>query len=348
MIECIFTVDYEIYGNGLGSLRDLVHEPGERLQAVFRTWAAPCVVFVEAAEMEVIGSRGSDAAIDPVERQIREFHADGFEIGLHLHPQWYNARYEAGRWRLDFEEYNLCRLLPDRIDQIVERSIAYLRRVLGVPDYTPHSFRAGNWLLQPTAAAARSLARHGLEVDSSVFKGGRQRQQGLDYRRARRNGYYWAFSDDVNVPDAEGLLLELPTFTRMVPIWRMLTTKRLALQQKAPGDLRRPSGRLARLRDYARCSYPQKLDFCRLSTAEMIRILDRELSLDRMDPETYRPIVAIGHTKDLVEPESVARFLSCLKTKAIPVTTLREAHQKIARLPTDQERRGRRPGPETE
>src|SRR4051812_4633060 len=36
MIECIFTIDYEIYGNGTGSLRDLVLEPAARLADLFR------------------------------------------------------------------------------------------------------------------------------------------------------------------------------------------------------------------------------------------------------------------------------------------------------------------------
>ena len=36
MIECIFTIDYEIYGNGEGSLKELVYEPAEKLMAIFR------------------------------------------------------------------------------------------------------------------------------------------------------------------------------------------------------------------------------------------------------------------------------------------------------------------------
>ena len=35
MIECIFTIDYEIYGNGQGSLKELVYDPMERLLAIF-------------------------------------------------------------------------------------------------------------------------------------------------------------------------------------------------------------------------------------------------------------------------------------------------------------------------
>jgi hypothetical protein len=36
MIECIFTIDYEIYGNGEGSLVELLHEPAEKLRTLFK------------------------------------------------------------------------------------------------------------------------------------------------------------------------------------------------------------------------------------------------------------------------------------------------------------------------
>ena len=329
MIECIFTVDYEIYGNGEGSLRELVYEPAESLKAVFRRWNASCVVFVEAAELEIIGSEGADTAIDLIEQQIREFHREGFEVGLHLHPQWYNARQKDAQWQLDYGEYNLCSLSLDRIDQIVDRSIAYLRKVLGAPGYNPLSFRAGNWLLQPTGAAAKSLAEHGIKVDSSVFKGGLQHQHNLDYRRSRKNGYYWTFSEDVNVPNPRGVLFEIPTFTKMVPIWKMFTAKRIGLQQKGPANTQGRQKRLARLRDFSRFRHPMKLDFCRLTATEMIRMFDLEMERDRRKPALFRPIVAIGHTKDLVDLETVESFLSYLRRKGIPVSTFRDVYAKI-------------------
>jgi hypothetical protein len=329
MIECIFTVDYEIYGNGEGSLKELVYEPAEKLMAVFRKWNARCVVFVEAAELELIKSERIDPAIELVERQIREFHGAGFEVGLHLHPQWYNASYRNGSWQLDYGEYNLCRLSPERIDEIIGRSIAYLRKVLKTPGYNPLSFRAGNWLLQPTGAAAKSLAGHGIKVDSTVFKGGLQHQNDLDYRRSRKNGYYWAFSEDVNVPDPQGILLEIPTFTKMAPIWKMFTVKRIGLQQKGSVNAQHRQKRLARLRDFSRFRQPMKLDFCRLTATEMIRIFDQELKNDRKDPILFRPIVAIGHTKDLIDLETVGTFLSYLRGKAVPVSTFWDVHNKI-------------------
>ena len=329
MIECIFTVDYEIYGNGEGSLRELVYEPAEKLKAVLRKWNARCVVFVEAAELEIIGSERTDPAIDLVERQIREFYGEGFEVGLHLHPQWYNACHKNAQWQLDYDEYNLCLLSPERIDQIIDRSIAYLRKVLGAPGYNPLSFRAGNWLLQPTGTAAKALAGHGIKVDSSVFKGGLQHQNDLDYRRSRMNGYYWTFSEDVNVPDPRGILIEIPTFTAMVPVWKMFTAKRIGLQKKGLAKTQHRQKRLARLRDFSRFRHPMKLDFCRLTLKELVRMLDKEKEKDQKNPGVFRPIVVIGHTKDLVDFNTVEMFLSYLQKSQIKISTFSDISRKI-------------------
>src|SRR5437868_9842034 len=232
MLECIFTLDYEIYGDGHGSLRELVYEPAKRLKEVFEDAGAKLVVFVEVAELEKIDEVRTDSAIDDVKAQIREFHRDGHEIALHIHPQWYNASYQDGTWKLDYSEYNLCTLAEDRIDSIVARSIRFLREVLDDADFIPVSFRAGNWLFQPTAVISGVLSRHGIKIDSSVYKGGRQRQHELDYRAAIANGYYWNFSADVNVSELTGPLLEIPVYTRMVPFWKMATAKRIGLQSK--------------------------------------------------------------------------------------------------------------------
>ncbi len=326
MIEIIVTVDYEIYGNGTGSLRDLIYEPTEKLRTIFKKWNAPWVAFIEAAELEAFSTARTDPAIDLVERQVSELYRDGAEIGLHLHPQWYNARRTGTAWHPDYSEYNLCFLPPDRIDEIVGRSISYLRRTLGEPGFVPLSFRAGNWLLQPTAAAARSLSEHGIRVDSSVFKGGLQRDRGLDYRRSRKNGYYWMFSEDVNIPDPHGRLLELPTYTRMVPIWQMITAKRLSLQRKGTDQQR--SNKLARMREFARLLHPMKLDFCRQTAEQMIKMIEFEMMKDQKERDVYRPLVAIGHTKDLVETDTLEFFITHLQNASIPVVGFRSVYDK--------------------
>ena len=89
MIECIFTIDYEIYGNGEGSLKELVFYPAEKLGNIFKKADCRFVAFIEAAELELIETKRTDPAIDDVKNQMQTFYAEGFEIGLHLHPQWY-------------------------------------------------------------------------------------------------------------------------------------------------------------------------------------------------------------------------------------------------------------------
>lgn len=328
MIECIFTIDYEIYGNGEGSLNEHVYTPAERLATIFRKWNVRFVSFVEVAELEMMETEGTDPAIDLVKQQMQNFYKDGFELGLHIHPQWYNAHYESGRWLLDYSEYNLCTLPQERITDIVNRSVTYMQNTLKESKFIPLSFRAGNWLFQPTKTAARVLAETGIKIDSSVFKGGLQHQHSLDYRRCLKNGYYWTFSEQVDVPDPNGTLLELPTHTKMVPIWKMLTTKRINMQRRTPSSDYSRTNHLLRLKDFLRFSHPLKLDFCRMTMDELTRMIDGVIKEDKESPDLFKPIVIIGHTKDLVDFETVESFLLYLLKNGIKVSTFGDVYKR--------------------
>jgi hypothetical protein len=334
VIEVVFTLDYEIYGNGEGSLRELVYEPARRLKGVFDEFGAKFLVFVETAELEKIDGCRTDTAIEEVKAQVRDFHHHGFEIGLHLHPQWCNARYENGRWELDYREYNLCTLPEHRIQEIVRGAIDYLRGLLAEPGFVPLSFRAGNWLFQPSETAARVLAREGMKIDSSVFKGGVQHKHKLDYRGALQNGCFWAFNGDVLTVDAAGPMLEIPIYTKMVPFWKMATSKRLGLQQHGSSGAKIARQKWSRLRDFARFYQPLKFDFCRMTLDELMKMVETAIREDEENPAAYKPIVAIGHTKDLVDLETVQAFLAFLKKKGITVSTLREAYPQCRRQST--------------
>lgn len=330
MIDFVFTIDYEIYGNGTGSLHELVYEPARCLKLLFDQYGAKFMPFVEIAEFEKIEAQGTDPAIDLVKQQIAEFHRDGFEIGLHLHPQWANARFEKGRWILDGSEYNLCTLSRARIVEIVDGSLAYLRYVIDTSAFTPLSFRAGNWLFQPTATAANVLAEKGIRIDSSVFKGGLQRRYQLDYRPSLKNGYFWPFRSDVNRADAAGPWIEVPIHTEMVPAWRMATSKRMAYKNQFGMNSQSAQQKLVRGLDFLRLKYPLKLDFCRMTLNEMLSMMEKVIRQDREDPETYRPIISIGHTKDLTDFQTVDSFLAFLKGRSIAITTFAGSYPKLS------------------
>jgi catechol 2,3-dioxygenase-like lactoylglutathione lyase family enzyme len=320
MVECVFTLDYEIYGNGQGSLQELVLDPTRQLADIFQEFGAPLVVFAEAIEFARMEENHSDPDSAGVRNQLRELRAAGHEIALHLHPWWANARHEDGHWRLDWSERSICRLKPDRVDAIVSEAIRYLRDALNDPGFTPMSFRSGLCAMQPTPVVANVLARYGVLLDSSVFKGGRVRGLGLDYRPALANGNFWRFDADVNVPDRDGILWEIPIHTQMVPFWRMLGRKRLKLQKKVPGaNNGTPLPR--RWRDLLRFHYPRKLDFCRMTSEEMCESVEVILEQRRVREGERTVVVAIGHSKDFVDAEAVRRFLKYLQQQAVAVTT---------------------------
>lgn len=329
MIDFIFTIDYEIYGNGEGALKELIFEPTRRLQKIFNQAGAKLVFFVEVAELEKIEEAKSDPAIIVVNEQIKDLYNEGHEIALHLHPQWYKGNYKNSKWALDNSEYNLCVLPEKRIIEIVDSSINYLRFVLSDPDYTPLSFRAGNWLFQPTQPAAKILNSRGIKIDSSVFKGGLQYNYKLDYRKTIGNGYFWTFCDDVNIPDPDGILCEVPIYTKMVPFWKMITAKRVGLQQKGGMGNQTIRQKIYRILDRIRLRQPLKFDFCRMTINELTDMMGKIIEEDRHYPKTIKPVVAIGHTKDLFDFKTVEMFLNYLEKQEIKVTTFQTVYQKL-------------------
>ncbi len=166
-----------------------------------------------------------------------------------------------------------------------------------------------------------------------MFKGGLQRGRGLDYRPSLKNGYYWRFQDDVNAEEPDGRLLEIPTYTKLVPFWRMFTNKRLALQRKgnAPAQKANPFHlwqRLNRFRDLVRFRYPLKFDFCRMTIDELTVAIDGMIEEDKKSPASFKPLVAIGHTKDLTDYQTVVAFLTYLRERRINVSTLEEVYDR--------------------
>jgi len=90
--------------------------------------------------------------------------------------------------------------------------------------------------------------------------------------------------------------------------------------------------KIERLRDFMRFQYPRKLDFCRMTLDEMTSLMNGIIEEDRKAPEAYRPVVAIGHTKDLVDFDTIISFLAYLKQNQVPISTFTEIYPKLTRF----------------
>lgn len=329
MLDFIFTIDYEIYGNGKGSLKELVFEPSSKLIGIFKKHKLNLVFFIEVAELEMIEASSADPFLNPVKEQINFLKENGFEIGLHIHPQWYRGRFSNGSWQLDYKEYNLSLLEENRIKEILTRSLNYLRSLVNDPQLTPIVYRAGNWLINPASKIAPILSSLGIKIDSSVYKGGYQRYTGVDFRHAPKKMYYWEFSSDANVPEKPGVLIEMPIYTKLIPTWKFFRGRRLSLEKSSQSSESFNKLFLRRLSDFFRWKVPVKFDFCRLNYQELKKITDDLIEIDKKNPLEYKPIVLIGHTKDKPDAYTIDLFLNYLKENNIRITSFSEAYRKI-------------------
>jgi hypothetical protein len=325
MVGLILTLDYEVYGTGAGDPEALMLRPTDRLLSMLDQFGARATIMAEVAEILAFKRQPEFGPVaSAIEDQLRSAVARGHDVQLHLHPAWFNARYDGHRWQLDSSEYALVDLSPSRITEYLRRGKQYLEELLRPVQsaYRCVAFRAGNWLIQPSREVVAALERSGFLYDTSVFKHGwgSAGPYVLDYRSAHDELLSWVVDpDDINRPSQRVGLREIPIFTRKVLVTSMLTPRRLAMQRRlrrriaqalAPSWPHLGAGRPV---SALRLFYPKKFDFCRMSFREMRGFLNR--AIVRCDgTDTLLPVVAIGHSTELADDGHLRRFVQHVAT----------------------------------
>jgi hypothetical protein len=339
MVGLVFTLDMEVYGTGAGDPEALMLAPTERLLAVMDRYGARATIMAEVAEILAFRRQ---AELRPlairIEELLRSAVARGHDVQLHLHPAWFNARYERGRWRLDSSEYALVGLPPERIAEYLRRGKEYLEELLKPvrPAYRCVAFRAGNWLVQPSREVVRALERCGFRYDTSVFKHGwgSVGPYVLDYRSAHDELLPWRVDpDDINRSSSRAGLWEVPIFSRRVFLPSLLTPRRVSMQRgleqriAAAGEGEAiPALGTGRRTSRLRLFPPKKFDFCRMTFREMRDYLHRALARCGSGGATV-PVVAIGHSTELLDMAPLRRFLEYVGSAcrgSVGWTTFRE------------------------
>ena len=181
MLRVIFTLDYEIHGNGEGCPLELMVEPTRRMMDLFERHGAKLTIMADVAE--ILNFRGDqeqfgrdDCHYDAIAEQLRDAVRRGHDVQLHLHASYFNARRENGRWQQDWSEYNFAGLPLERLNELVRIGKKYLETLLKPvnPRYECIAFRAANWSVSPSRNVVRALVQNGIGIDTSVFKHGRR------------------------------------------------------------------------------------------------------------------------------------------------------------------------------
>ena len=326
MRHLILSVDYEIFGNGTGDVRQHVTEPAEHMARTLARHGAPLTVFVEMEEQvafeENAAAMRHHYGYDPgalIRRQAREFAREGHDLQLHLHPQWHQCKWAGDHWILHHEKLTVDALYeePDAVTAYIADRKARLEDMAG-SGHRVTSYRAGGFAAQPGEKLLRALVDNHFVTETSVVCGLHRQDRFVqyDYRNAPRSHRSWPVSNDVATPDPSGAITEIPIHSVMGRRLHQLTWKRLHAkfarhvpkqrQDVMMGQLglsrRRPLGLLKFLAN----PVPLKLDFHNVPPRKLMRWIKSAPPPHVDDPLDV--LVLIGHTKEHVDHRGFEEF----------------------------------------
>jgi len=187
-IHLVLTDDWELRGNGSGSMPRIQFDTMERLVAVYDRHRLKASFSVEV--MQQIKHLEAGAAEPELlalarrwEDHVREALKRGHDVQLHVHPQWHGAVRRDGRWHLT-AAWSILDHPKDRVAKMLRTCREYLEGVLRPvdPDYRCVAFRSGSWCLAPGEEILDLLIESGIVFDTSIV-------QGIHYDRLVRLDY---------------------------------------------------------------------------------------------------------------------------------------------------------------
>lgn len=325
----IWTLDYEIHGNGDGNPMELMVEPTNQLMSLLEKYHQRLTIMADVAEIlcfkRYLAETGrDDYHVAEIEEQLRDAIRRGHEVQLHIHSSYFKAVHNGHSFDQCIDEYNMAALPIERIDEMVTECVSYLENLLRPikKDYKVWLFRAANWSMMPTENLYSVLVNHGITHDTSVFKGGVQGGNVCyDYRKAYDNLFaYPASARNINDRDEKGELTEMPIYTEMRPFWNFISVVRIFRMIRAKfhkhkknervGELvnegmkanaEKNSNRKLTLKSFFRLS-PLKMDFNQVNSRGLKRMMKNIMR--RVDggkrKEESVDVVLIGHSKTFV------------------------------------------------
>jgi hypothetical protein len=219
----VLTDDWELRGNGTGRVEDLQQRPATRLmdlydklgvRASFNVEVLQQLAFEKYAHASEQIRRGRDAWIGTVKDMLRR----GFDVQLHLHPQWLDAEPVDGWWKLG-RRWHIADYGGDEIARMLDEALAYLGPLVAPNQIV--SFRSGSWGIGPPSRATfTALAERGIRIDVSVVNGTFYDGEAikLDYTRLDQPFFpYYPDIDDArrvaSSPARRASVIEIPTQT---------------------------------------------------------------------------------------------------------------------------------------
>lgn len=213
-MNIFLTLDYEIFfGEQHGSVQNCMIKTTNLLLEITKRTGARMTYFIDIGHvLKLEEYKGQFPELEEdylaIKKQVKELVKQGNDCQLHIHPHWEDTTYQNGKWKFDISRYKLSSFSPSQIDEIVGRYKSKLEELTQKP---VTSYRAGGWCLQPFNLFSEIFNKHGLKLDSTVFKNGVKKDDVYFYDFSDcPDKTRWLINDDLTKEDKDGDLLEIP------------------------------------------------------------------------------------------------------------------------------------------
>lgn len=195
--------DWELSGNSLGNVASHQYIPSLIFMKMAKKLGINLTFMVDVAQQLEFNKHIDE---DPNFRLQKNLWDDsvllmkeyGFDVQLHLHPQWLNASLNGDLYYLN-RNWNIGKYNSVSQKALIHNAINYLHNLIRKidPDYEVHAFKGGSWGLQPSDTLFNILEEEGIRIVIGVRKGMYIPENGVDYRNLEEEllPYYPCYTD---------------------------------------------------------------------------------------------------------------------------------------------------------
>jgi len=215
--------DWEVMGNGLGNVAQLQYLPSMFFMKLARRLGIKLTFMVDVVQqLEFKKYIHTDYNLKLQKNlwddSVLLMKSYGFDVQLHLHPQWLNATLKDDFFFLN-NNWNFGRYSDADQDQLIGESVNYLHELIRPidPDYKVVAYKGGSWGLQPSGTLLKNMEKHGIRLVTGVRRGMYLPGNGVDYRTLEEPTmpYYPVYDDlcKVSAEKKEIFIIPLQTVT---------------------------------------------------------------------------------------------------------------------------------------
>lgn len=344
--KLIFTTDYEIFGNGSGSVEHCMIKPTEDMARLLEKHGARMTVFFDVCEYWAFKAEFEKGTLSEnwaqlIESQLQDLVQRGHDVQLHFHPQWLDYAFDGQDWKLNFNLWRIGVLKyedethPERgLNQLFKRGKETLETLLQPvkSDYRCHIFRAGAWSMQPETNVLRAMRENGFDIDSTVVPGLKFEDSFTKYNftAAPKDRPHWTIQSNLCQPELDGAITEIPIFSAPTPLvtnaaflW-MKSNRKIAFKPdgcSGTAIATEGKGKWRKILETITTSRKMFTFGDATPAEEMKYMVGRALrEVHRMNVNL--PVVAISHPKTFANTEDFDAFLAwCVGQKKVEFST---------------------------